>query len=357
MPDTVRVGLISTSWWADAHHLPSLKSHPRAEVAAICGRNRDRADEMAAKYGIPAVYTDYREMIEKAGLDAVLVAAPDDQHFAMTMAALEAGLHVICEKPLAANLEEAGTMYAKAEEMGVKHMTYFTWRWLPHYRYLKALLEQGQVGDCFHAHISWLNGLGRRGNYWWRFDNERADGILGDIGSHMIDFARWYVGDVAKVSATLSTFIERPGLDGRPLAPANDSALLTLEFKSGAHGVIHVSAVAHTGGRGFEQNVRLHGQGGSVELHATSNSVSIHGARHDEPDMAGLVVPDEYFAGVANKDPFGVFTRQSVGSRLFIDAILNDTPITPSFYDGLKVQEVIDAAIRSDRTGHWIMIE
>ena len=90
MPDKVRIGLISTSWWAAGHHLPNLKSHPRAEVAAICGRNQERAEEMAGKYDIPSVYIDYRDMIEKAGLDAVLVAAPDDMHFAMTMAEVRA---------------------------------------------------------------------------------------------------------------------------------------------------------------------------------------------------------------------------------------------------------------------------
>ena len=140
MPERVRVGVIGTSWYADMMHLPNLKSHPRAELAAICGRNRERAEEMARKYEIPRVFTDYRELIEEGDLDAVVVATPDDLHHPMTMAALDAGLHVLCEKPMALNAGQAGEMYDKAEAAGVKHMVFFTYRWWPSYRYLKQLV-------------------------------------------------------------------------------------------------------------------------------------------------------------------------------------------------------------------------
>ena len=99
MPGEVRVGVIGTSWWADDMHLPSIKSHPQARLAAICGRNRERAEEMAAKYDIPLVYTDYREMIAKGGLDAAVISTPDDLHYPITMAALDAGLPP-CTQPM-----------------------------------------------------------------------------------------------------------------------------------------------------------------------------------------------------------------------------------------------------------------
>jgi predicted dehydrogenase len=100
MTERVRVGVIGTSWFADGCHLPALKCYPRAELAAICGRNTDRADAMAKKYGIPLAFTDYREMIDKGNLNAVVVVTPDDLHYPMTMDALDAGLHVLCQKPL-----------------------------------------------------------------------------------------------------------------------------------------------------------------------------------------------------------------------------------------------------------------
>ena len=115
MSDKVRVGVVGTSWFADLMHLPNLKSHVHAEIAAICGRNRDRAEEMARKYEIPLVYTDYREMIDKGDLHAVVIVTPDDVHYPITMDALDAELHVLCEKPLALDAAHAKRMYERAE--------------------------------------------------------------------------------------------------------------------------------------------------------------------------------------------------------------------------------------------------
>lgn len=94
MSRRIAVGVVGTSWYADWMHLPVLKSHPQVQLAAICGRNRERAEEMAQKYKIPQLFTDYQAMIEQAGIDALVVAIPDDLHYPVTMAALDAGLHV-----------------------------------------------------------------------------------------------------------------------------------------------------------------------------------------------------------------------------------------------------------------------
>ena len=356
MPEKIRVGLIGTSWWADSHHLPALGSHPRAELAAICGRDRRRAEEMAKKYGVPLVFTDHREMIEKAELEAVVVATPDDLHYGMVMDALDAGLHVVCEKPLSLSTAEAREMVEKADAAKVRHMTNFIWRGLPHYRYIKQLIEEGFLGDCYHGHFRWLQGLGRRSEYWWRFDPDRSAGVLGDIGSHMIDMARWYMGEIVEVSASLSAFIGRQGADGRPLAPVNDSAVVTLGFGCGSQGVIHVSAVAHIAGRGFDQHAALHGSAGSLEVSSSFVGTKIEGAGKDDKEFKPLIVPDEFYGGVNRSDPFGVFTRQSVGVRSFIDAVIEDRPASPSFYDGLKVQEVIEAAKESQALGRRITL-
>ena len=103
-------------------HLPNLQSDSQANTVAICGRNRDRAEEMARKYDIPQVYTDYRTMLEDGELQAVIVATPDDQHYPVTMAALDAGLHVLCENPIALQVTQVRKMLDKAEAIGIKHM-------------------------------------------------------------------------------------------------------------------------------------------------------------------------------------------------------------------------------------------
>ena len=161
MREQVRVGVVGTSGWADLMHLPSLKSHPGATITAICGRNRDRAEEMAQKYAIPSVFTDYREMIDQADLHALVVSTPDDLHYPITMQALEAGLHVVCEKPLALDAGQAREMYEKAEAVGVKHMVLFTYRWLPHYQHLHSLIDGGYLGRGFQCYPRFLYGSGR----------------------------------------------------------------------------------------------------------------------------------------------------------------------------------------------------
>lgn len=354
MTERVRVGVIGTSWFADLAHLPWLKSHPKADVSAICGRNAERAQEMANKHGIPQVFTDYRTMIEKGNLDAVLVIAPDNMHYEMTMHALEYKLHVMCEKPLASTATQAKEMYEKAESIGVKHMTFFTWRWQPHHRYLKQLIDSGYIGRPFDAHIRYVAGYARDGAYSWRFDRDIGGGALGDLGAHAIDFARHFVGDIHKVSCHLATYVNRPTTQ----RPANDSAVLALEFVNGGHATLNISAVDHMANLGHEQNIILYGEDGTLDAktHFQMNQWSLQGARKGEDRFQAFSVPDELWGDSDRNNPLDIYTKLSIGDRLFIDSILEDKPIQPSFYDGFKAQEVIDAALKSHETGQWVTL-
>jgi predicted dehydrogenase len=354
----VRVGVVGTSWFADGFHLPNLASHPRAEITAICGRTRGPAEELATKYNIPHVFTDYRAMIASGLLDALVVVTPDAMHYPITMAALDAGLHVLCEKTLAMNAAQAKELYEKAQAAGRKHMVMFTWHWTPHFQYLQQLIEQGFVGRLYHCHLRFEGDYGRDGTYGWRFDRKHGHGILGDLGSHAIDFARRYAGEIAKVSGHLATFVKRPGPDGQVLDAANDSAQLAVEFTSGAHGSIHVSAVTHQG----ETSLGLYGEAGSLELVFTFTGAALRGSRPGDEAWQTLEVPDALWhdadrTGLFIDQVFDLFKKQSVGNRLFIDAILDDRPIDATFYDGWKAQQVIDAAIASHDQGRWIAIE
>src|SRR5215831_17136482 len=125
----VRVGIVGTSAWADAMYLPALKNHPQAEIAAICGRNPEKTQLFAARWDVPHFYTDYRAMIDAEELDAIVIATTNDTHHPITMAALDAGLHVLCEKPLALNAAQAREMAQKAKAVGVKTMVPFTYRY------------------------------------------------------------------------------------------------------------------------------------------------------------------------------------------------------------------------------------
>jgi predicted dehydrogenase len=359
LSEQVRVGIIGTSQWAGMMHYPCLKTHPHAKIAAICGRNLNRAQEMAKKFEVPRVFVDYREMIEQGNIEAVVIATPEDLHYPMTMDALDAGLHVMCEKPLALNAKQAKEMYEKAESTGVKHMVMFTHRWWPHIEYLKKLIDDGCIGRCYHCDIHLLYEYGRAAQYKWKFDRKRSNGVLGGLGSHMIDWARLFVGEIARVSAHLATFIERPGPEGQTLDPANDSALLAMEFKNGAHGVIYTSYVPYLGNRKFEINVTLHGQYGTIEAVFTALIAEIHFIQEDNNKFETISFPD-YLIGDVNKADvspmFKIFVKLHGGDCLFIDSILEDRPAIPNFHDGLKVQEVMDAVIHSHRIGRWVSL-
>ncbi len=344
MSSKVKVGLVSTSWWADMFHLPTLKSHPQAELVSICGRNLERAQEMAEKYAVSRVFADYEEMISHSDLDAVVIASPDDQHFPMTMAALEAGLHVFCEKPLALNLDDAKKMRDKAKSTGLVNGVVFTNRWALKYRYLHDLVHQGYLGKMYHSEFHYQFGYARGQNYLWRYDQDRANGVLGDLGVHMIDLALWMLGDIASVSANLAVCVERESTPN----PANDSAMCLVEYVDGSHGLIRTSAVNHQG-NGI--TIKLYGENGTLEV-----ADEILGAQKDEEPLQKIDIPEHYFEGIDSEERDQVFLRQSAGPRAFIDAILSGHPMEPDFTDGYKAQQVVQAALDSHRTGRRIEI-
>ena len=358
MPERVRVGVVGTSWWADLLYLPSLTSHPQAEVVAVCGRDRERAEALARKYGVPEVFADYRAMIQRAGLHALVVSTPDDLHHPIAMQALDAGLHVLCEKPLALSVAQARELYERAEAAGVRHMVLYTYRWLPPYQLVRDLLDRGYLGRIYHCDMRYVGGFGRDPADRWRLDPQRARGVVGDIGSHMIDLARWYIGDVAKVSAHLTSFVGRVGAQGQRLEGTNDSAILTLLFQNGAQAAIRLSSVVHIGDRGQEQHVVLSGEAGTLEIRQTFAHAEVYGARHDEQHFTRLLALD--YPQDPGAQPMTAmlapFQAQAIGPRLFIEAIVENRPVAPNFYDGLQTQVVIDAAFQSHQSGGWVTL-
>jgi predicted dehydrogenase len=363
MADQVRLGVIGTSPYTEGFLLAPLVAHPRADVVALCGRNRERAGTVAGKHGIPAVFTDYREMYARAGLDAVVVASPDDLHRAMTMEALDAGLHVLCEKPMALTLADARTMAARAEATHLKHMVNFSWRTIPEYRYMKELIDEGYIGRPYQCALTFVMSFGRAGDYLWRFDRRRSNGVLGDSASHMGDLAYWLVGDIGAVSALLGTLVVRPGPEGGVLDPANDAATLALRFADGAQGTIQVSYVAHLGDRMLQQRVVIHGEQGTLEADLdASRGAELRGARGAEPQIKQIPVPERLTGRLESAhSPFEQFLHramtQPIGARAFVDAIVEDHPAIPSFADGMKAQAVIEAALRSAETGCVVAVE
>lgn len=362
MIEPVRVGVVGTSWYPDFMHLPALKSHEQAQIMSICGRNQARVWDMAGKYGIPQVFASYEEMMTRDLLDAVVVAAPDDLHYPITMAALDAGLHVLCENPMAFNLAQAREMLAKAKASGLKHMTYFTWRWMPYMRLMQKLVQDGFIGECHDAQFEIFSDYALQPKYQWKWDRAHGLGVLGDLGSQVIDWAHFLVGDIGLVQARLSSRIARPHPDGLAYTPSNDSASLMLQFKNGASGTIFTSAVVQVGKRGQVHRIQLSGSDGMLEMTADALGYSVRGMRRGESDYQEFPIPREFLEGSTPgsgvwDEMMQIFTYQSVGTRLFIDSIIADCPISPGFEEGLRVQAVLEAALISGQNACWAEVE
>ena len=361
MPEKIRIGVIGTSWYA-GFLLSILAECEDAEIAAICGRTRTRAEELAAKYPSGQVFTDYNAMINEGRLDGVVVASPDDLHYPMVMAALKAGLHVLSEKPLGLTVAQAQEMLETAEEAGVKHLVEFTVRWMPHSRYLHQLVQEGYVGRATQYYFHHFGDSAFNNAYAWRWDAARSLGVLGDLGSHTLALAQWLGGDIRSVSAHLSSFSQRLHPDGQPLAGANESAQLLIDFADGAHGTIQLNQRAHVGERGRDYCAALHGDAGSVEVDwwwgtpDGGGKVAVRGVRQGEKEFGLLAIPEQILQGVDPADIKGVFHNHLVGPRLFVDAIVRDYQPEPGFDVGLKVQKVLNAAMESHQTGQRVYI-
>lgn len=361
MSDKIRIGVIGTSGYS-SFLLSTLATCEEAEIAAICGRTRSRAEALAAQHPTAQVYTDYNEMIKNGRLDAVVVASPDDLHYPMVMAALNAGLHVLGEKPLGLTVAEAQQMWERAEEVGVKHLVEFTVRWMPHSRYLRQLVQEGYFGRASHYTFHHYGDRAFDIGYDWHWDAARSLGVLGDLGSHTIALALWLGGEIRSVSAHLATFSQRLNPAGQPLVGANESAQLILDFADGAHGTIQLNQRIQMGERGRDYRAELNGEAGRVEVDwwwgrlGGIGQVAVRGVRRGEQKFQRLEIPEQILQGVDPGDIFGVFQNHLVGPRLFVDAILRDYQPEPGFDVGLKVQKVLNAALESHQTGRRIYI-
>ncbi len=362
----VNVGMVGTSWWADAMHLPALDSHPHARTIAICGRNRANAQKMADTWQIPQVYTDYADMIDHADLDAIVISTPNDSHYPIAMKALARGLHVLCEKPIALTYAQAREMAEAAAAKQIKTLVPFTYRFMPTARYLKELISGGYLGTAYHLNLRYYTGYAREGDYRWRFDRGIAgSGVVGDLGSHFLYLAEWLYGKISAISCRLSYYVPRPATDpqGNAYEVTDDSCMLTVEFASGAMGMIHCTAVCYEDTPfGQTHHMEFHGSDGTLYSFTDWDKIQqVKGARLGEGIVRELPIP-EHIWGNARRDTVhntyrDMFRSEDFMIRGFINGIVDDTELSPNFHDGARIQRLISAAIQSHERGSRIEID
>ncbi len=374
MGDKVRIGIAGTSWWADSMYLPALSRHPQADVRAIVGGHLEHTRDFAARWGVPAAYATFEEMLDAEPLDAVVILTPNLHHHPYTIRALKRGLHVLCEKPLGMASAQAREMTEAAERAGVVNMCPFTYSFMPHARYTKELIDGGYIGRPYHLNMRYYADYGRDGRYIWRFDlGEAGAGVSGDLASHWAYIAGWLFGDVAAVTAVFGRIVPRAARpDGAPFEAAEDSAMILLEFANGATGNLHLSSVAYEPSRFGQLHAwEFHGSEGT--LHVTCDwddlqrveGVRIGGAEADRtverPRLAELPIPDRFYEGLrrgtVHETYKDTFRERDNMARGFVTAIATGGVAVPSFRDAWRVQRIVDAAGRSAREGRRVTIE
>ena len=361
--EIVRVGIVGTSWWSDTMYLPSLAGSRKAIITSCCGRNKERAHNLAKLWDIPKVYTDWKTMLNEEPLDALIISTPNDSHCPITLAALEKGLHVLCEKPLALDYGEAQSMAQAAKKHNAITMVPFTYSFLPMTQTIKRLLNEGYLGSPYHLNFRYNANYGRSPEYSWRFDRKHAgSGSLGDIGSHFIYLSVWFFGAVTHVSADLCTFVERPDIDplGQHYVSADDFSIIVLTFSNGAKGVIQASTVAHEPTPwGQTHYFDLHGSKGTLRGWTDwEKTYKLVGAKAEERQFEEIKISELIQEGQQPTDIQKMyketFRKRGKMTGEFIEAVASGNNCRPDFFDGAEIQRILDAAFLSSQEGRKV---
>ena len=380
---TLGVGLIGYAFmgaahsqaWRTAPHFFDLPLYP--QLAVLAGRDAARVSDAADRLGWASTETDWRRVIERDDVDLVDVCTPGDTHAEIAIAALEAGKHVLCEKPLANTVAEAEAMVdaaATAAARGVRSMVGFTYRRVPAIGLARKLVADGRLGDIRHVRAQYLQDwiADPSAPMSWRLEKEKAgSGALGDIGAHIVDLTQYITGQtLTGVSAMLETFVKkRPlpastgklgGIGGAEWGEVSvdDAAVFLGRFTGGALATFEATRFAL--GRKNAIRIEINGSAGSLAFDFEDMNVLQFFDGTEPAEIAGfrrILVTEPEHPYVAAWWPAGHglgyehgFTHQVVD---LVTAIAQGVEPTPTFAEGLQIQRVLDAVETSSATRSW----
>jgi predicted dehydrogenase len=346
----IKIGVIGTGGMGHTHGR-AYTDMRGVKLIAACDVHEEAAKRFAKTFKVPQVYTSVDEMLANADIEAVSVVTPDGEHAPVSLAAVRAGKHVLCEKPLATSYPDAHKMAQAAKRKGVNNMVNFSYRNAAAIHRARRLIEEGAIGRPIHVHAAYLQSW-LSSNSWgdwrktpafkWRLSTRHGSkGVLGDVGVHLLDFALYPVGPAAQVRCTLKTFPKHPGNRlGEYVLDANDSALMEIEFKNGALGTLHSTRWAT--GHANTVAVDVYGDEGGVRINLDQSATELQLCRgKDRHKNAWKTIrcaptPD-------------LFHR-------FIKSIRTGENDQPDFARGAEIQNVIDACFESNATGSHIRV-
>ena len=385
----IGVGMVGYAFMGRAHshawrNVTAFFDVPlRPVLAALAGRSKERAEAAAASLGWAAVETDWRDLVARDDVQIVDICTPGDSHAEIAIAALEAGKHVLCEKPLANTVAEAAAMVRAAERAaarGVRSMVAFNYRRVPAIALARRLVAEGRLGELRHVRAQYLQDwiVDPEFPLVWRLRKEKAgSGALGDIGAHIIDTAQYITGRlITGVSAITETFVtERPlaeesaglsaaaGTAAKGRVTVDDAALFIGRMEGGV--LASFEATRFATGRKNGLRIEINGSLGSLAFDFEAmNELWFYD--NTQPGAEGgfrrilVTEPDHPYAGAWWPPGHGLgydhtFTHEV---KDFLEAIAAGTDPAPSFADGLRVQKVLAAVERSAADGsRWTSVE
>jgi len=381
MPE-IRIGLIGHKFMGRAHthaytDLPIFfKTDVKVVKKILCATSEDVA-EVAERWGWERSSRNWREVVESDEIDAVDISAPSAIHAEVAVYAARAGKHVFCEKPLALNVNDAKRMVAAAEQARIVNMIGFNYRFVPAVALAKQLIDEGELGEIYHFRGIYQQGWLTDPNYplVWRLQKSAAGyGSLGDLGAHVIDLARYLVGEIDEVCAISRTFVtERPKpayVDGLVAVPGTERGRVDVDDATGfiasfrnKNTMGYFEMTRYGTGHCNQNRIEINGSRGSLifdmeqmnELlfYSKSDTVRTHGFRR-------IQVGEGVHPYMANWWPAGhvigygdTFVNQAYE---FISAIREGRKASPDFRDGLICQQVLDAAAESAEKKKWVKV-
>ncbi len=341
---TVRVGIVGAGFVAELH-AESFARIPNAEVTAVASRTEERARAFAERFHIPRVFPSYEELVRSPDVDMITVACPNDLHAPVTIAAARAGKHVVCEKPLCMNLDEADQMIEACRAAGVKLMYAEELCFAPKYVRAKTLVQEGALGDVYMVRQGECH-YGPHSDWFWDVDRS-GGGVLMDMGCHSIEFARWIYDyrPVETVYASLGRYVHRERTRGE------DNSICILRFEGGPIAIAE-NSWARTGG--IDDFAELYGSKGLTIANLirgnallTYSDVGYGYAVEKAPQTKGWT-----FTSFEEMWNYG-FPQEM---QHFVDCVAEDKQPRITGENGRAVLEIICAAYESARTGREVRL-
>lgn len=340
------------------NHLPGLALCPETRVTALCDAHPATLEQARQATGVTVTSANYEDIVRRDDVHAVIIATPNFLHAPIALAAIAHGKHVLCEKPIAMNRAEALSMAAAAERAGVRHMTAFTYRFVPAMRYLRDLVRRGDLGQPYHFRSCRLQDWGTRPLGWRQVKKLAGSGEIGDMLSHRIDFAHSLVGPMKRLVASVKTLT--PVRGGMP-NDTDDWVAILAEFQSGTTGVLESSKLASGRNEGWRSldSVELNGSERSC-VFTTGEWDKLQLGRAGGAGLETITIPEAYWKPPGSPrdprsgDPLVTFRYDQAWE--FVTAIREQRSCSPDFHDGARVQAVTDAALSSAETGNWVSV-